>query len=304
MPLTSADILFRKAKTVSDAATNGGIISANLIGSAVKNAVFPDVRQAERQAGSVTYRKVFVHFAPPDGSLALDVKVIPFLPTPAQDRVLVLRGTQTDTQQDMLLASPRPYGIATYTGTVAAGANSLTVTQEAIADALFAVGDTVFVTDKDAINAATGSEEYATLSNVAYGASSVTLTFATALQNAYTNPRVCSVIEAGDVLAQATDAVVTSVAGTFDATAVQAHPARVGYHEYTLNFVTGTQFNVLRDSLPLSTGHAITDMLLRYLMICAWWRAMPRQEGEIPYWSCGYGGQIFRGLIITTESIC
>lgn len=50
----------------SDAAGNGGRMSATALADNVKNALLLDVRQAERLAGSDKWRKLFIHFAPAD----------------------------------------------------------------------------------------------------------------------------------------------------------------------------------------------------------------------------------------------
>ena len=248
MPLATSDILFRPAATQDDTASNGGRMAATTIADGVKNALFPDVRQAERIAGSDKWRKLFIHFAPPDNSQALDVRVIPFEPTPASDTVVVYpQATHTDTQSTITASIPsRAYGSARVASPPGAGATSITVTLEQGAPPIFAAGDTVYITDKATIGSSTGSEEYATIASVAAPSDGTqTITLTTPLANGYSaSVRVCSVIVKGDVLPSLTNVKVTSTGGTFDQNAVVLAPRSTIYDTWTVTFTTATAFSV------------------------------------------------------------
>lgn len=250
MPLSPADILFRRSANMTDtAATNGGRMASGILNTGIKNAVFPDVRNAERLAGSDKWRKVFLHFAPMDSSQALDVHVIPWAPTIADDRVRVHAGTQTDTQATIAATPGNAYGAANAnTASLPAGSTSVAVTLESAAETIFRVGDTVYITDKDAVTSSTGAEEYTTLSAVSVTGTTATLTF-TALQYAYTETatakiRVASVIPLGDVLPTVAAGTLTSAAGTFDDTKVQVVPRSTIDDIWTLTFTSATAYSV------------------------------------------------------------
>ncbi len=246
MALSSIDIVFRKPAAVSDLPANGGRMSANLIASGVKNALFPDVRNSEREAGSTKWRKAFVHFAPADSSQALDVKLIPWAPTQADDRVLIRTGTMSDTQADIEASPGRAYGAASVTGALSAGAGSIAVLPEAVADGIFVAGDVLYISDKTSISAVDGNEEYAQIApgGVSINGSIATLTLVSPLQYGYTAPHVSSVLTPGDVLTALSDKSVTSTAGTLDEAQIVLAPRSTVADTFTLTFTSATAFTV------------------------------------------------------------
>ncbi len=251
MALTSADILFRRSANMSDtAATNGGRMASAILTTGVKNAVFPDVRNAERIAGSDKWRKVFLHFAPVDSSQALDVKLVPWAPTVADDRVRVHLGTQSDVQTAIAATPGDAYGAANATAaTLAAGATSVAVALESAAEIIFRVGDAVYITDKETIASPTGNEEYAVLDSVSVVGTTATLGFAAPLSYAYAETpgvkiRVASVIPLGDVLPEVVAGTVTSAAGTFNETAIAVVPRSTIEDTWTITFSSATVYAV------------------------------------------------------------
>lgn len=243
MPLSSIDIVFRKPAAVSDLPVNGGRMTANLIASGVKNALFPDVRNAERVSGSSKWRKAFVHFAPADNSLALDVKLIAWAPTSADDRILIRIGTHTDTQAEMLATPPRPYGAASVTGALSAGTSTIATLPEDVTDGIFVANDIIYVSDKISISAIDGNEEYAEIDSVSTVGNITTLTLKAPLQYGYTAPRVSSVLAMGDVLATAFGKSVSSIAGSFDEAQLTLAPRSAVADTFTLTFTSPTAFN-------------------------------------------------------------
>jgi hypothetical protein len=245
MPLATTDIIFRTAAVQNDTAGNGGRMGATALADNVKNALFPDVRQAERLAGSEKWRKLFIHFAPADLSQALDVRVIPYDPTPAGDWVVVYPATQTDTQSAMTGALPsRAYGVAMLDIGPTAGATVLTVDLEAGAPAIFAAGDTVYITDKAAIGAAAGNEEYATVATAAApsGGTQV-VTLGAPLANSYgSGARLASVLAPGDVLPTLSGQAVVSAAGVLNAGLVTLYPRSTVADTWTLTFTSASAF--------------------------------------------------------------
>ena len=96
MPILDNEIVWRPSALVSDStpAQNGGRMANALLVSGVKNNLFPDVSQAERLAGSVKWRKAFVHVNSAQDTALLNVRLFLDALTPAGDFVLVPRRAQ------------------------------------------------------------------------------------------------------------------------------------------------------------------------------------------------------------------
>jgi len=249
MPISTADIIWRKSAHMSDTpALNGGRMSPTAATHNLRNDVFPDVRQAERLAGSVRWRKLHLHFAPPDGSQALDVRVVPWRPTPAADTVAMYPGSHTDTESTFTAALPgRAYGVATLASGLSVGATALTVSLEPGSPTIFTAGDVVYLTTKDSPNDVAGEEWYTTLAAAAApsgGTQALTLG-APASVSWPTGARIASVIAAGDVLPRL-DAppIVTSAGGTIDAGKLMLYPRGTVWDDWTLSFTSATSFAV------------------------------------------------------------
>lgn len=248
MSLSSIDIVFRRSAGVSNGAYNGGVMGVDIVPSGVKNALFPDVRSAERLAGSEVWRKAFIHFIPVDNSSAFDVKVIPWAPTTADDRVLVYPATQSDNQNDIGLrvtaGTVRPYGAARGNGAVQSGSTVITTTLEADSDGIFVAGDSVYISDKASMLSSTGSEEYGVVESVSTIAGVTTVNLVGALQNSYAMPHVSSVISAGDINALLSGKAVSSVLGTFDESKVSLSSQASTSDVFTATFSSPANFTV------------------------------------------------------------
>jgi hypothetical protein len=258
MPITSADIFFRRPLSVSDTtpSSNGGRMSANTAASGERGAIFPDVRNAERIAGSDRLRKVFVHFAPSSLSPAIDVRIVPYQPTPAGDCVVIYPGTHTDTQATFPVPV-RAWGVGT-SPALAAGATSITVTLEPGSPPIFAAGDTIYITDMATPDSTTGSEEYATVASVISGTGTQTLTLASGLMYAYTSPRVASVIRPGDVEATISGTAKTGAANTPVWTALQLVQANTVTDSWTLTVGSGGAVTVTSNAYGLTGTGSVT----------------------------------------------
>lgn len=262
MPLLDSEIIWRPAQTVSaTAAQNGGRISiGSLITSGVKNAMFPDVSQAERTAGLVTWRKAFVHIANADNLPLLNARIYLDALTPAGDFVTLHLGTQTDTQA---ATTGRAYGIATLAGPAVATDTAIEIDPENVAAYAtlepFRIGDVVRISNKEVLGEA-GTEEFVTLATVTPGATTL-LTFTPALANAYAtaNTIVSSVIESASIAASFGSVVATSTAGTFDhATAgnVTINSATLASYDLSLTFTSASEYNIINvaTSAVIGTG--------------------------------------------------
>lgn len=248
MPLLDSDILWRPAALVSDAAPaqNGGrMVYAQLI-SGVKNNLFPDVSQAERTAGSITWRKAFVHNNSSQDTALLNARLFLDALTPAGDFVTFMPGTQTDTEDQI---AGRHYGIGTLFAAALAGTQQLKVVCEHNAQYIvlqpFRVGDLIRVADRASTGGA-GNEEWATLNSVVYSADFVTLGLAAPLSNSYglTNTLVSSVYEQARVAGNGTNFSITSSNGQLDLAIGHATvPNKGGIDQHwTLTFTSSSSF--------------------------------------------------------------
>jgi hypothetical protein len=249
MPILDSEILWRPASLVSDTipAQNGGRMAFGQIVSGVKNNLFPDVSLAERAAGSIKWRKAFIHINSPVNLALLNARVFMDAPTPGGDFVLFHPGTQTDTEDQV---AARPYGVGQLADAVASGATLVQVLCED-ADRFaalqpFRVGDLIRVSDRPSTGGA-GNEEWVTISAITYDGSTMDITVTPALQNAYAveGTVVSSVLQVGNVAGSADAIQVTSAGGVFES-AIPGNlvvPSRGAIEEaWTLTFTNATSF--------------------------------------------------------------
>jgi len=268
MPILDNEIVWRPAALMSDStpAQNGGRMAGAQLVSGVKNNLFPDVSQAERLAGSVKWRKAFVHIHSAQDTALLNARLFLDALTPAGDFVLFQPGTQSDTENQI---SGRPYGIGTLSAPVAAGSTQLRVVGEHPTEYAtlqpFRVGDLVRVADRPSTGGA-GNEEWVTISAISYGADFATIDLASPLANAYATAAtlVSSVFEVASVIASVSGVVVTSANGSFDAATVGnliAHNKGAVADTWTLTFTGATTYTVAGTSIGslASTGSTSAD---------------------------------------------
>jgi hypothetical protein len=185
MPILDNEILWRSAALLSDAtpAQNGGRMAFAQLVSGVKNNLFPDVSQSERGAGSVKWRKAFIHINSAQDSALLNVRLFLDALTPAGDFVVFQPGSATDTEDQI---AGRPYGIGTLFAPVAGGASQIQVVCEHNTEYTtllpFRVGDVLRVSDRPGTGGA-GNEEWVNVTGIVYGPDFVTLDFTPALAN-------------------------------------------------------------------------------------------------------------------------
>jgi hypothetical protein len=261
MAILSTELIWRRAAEVSDAGTNGGRMTSTVIPSAVKNNIWPDVPQSERTAGSTKYRKVFVHVANDADLTLVAPKVFVLMPTPGDDRVHFIPGNQTNTQSAVTGAEQK-YGAGTLNANVSAAATQITVLVEAAADALFANGMKIRISDKQSIGGS-GNEEYATITGTpTYVGNVATINLTAGLTNGYaaaTPTYVSSVYEPGDVACTVTNWVETTASGTYDEVTYPVLPDNISTIEqtWTLTFTSATAFNCSGNTVGSITGGTI-----------------------------------------------
>lgn len=105
MAVTSADMKLYKSAVVSDADSNGGACSANVINSGVRHSIFPRVTRAERLAGKTRYRKIFLKNTNSANETAAGVRAYLTFPSPAGDR-FAMSDDQNLTQAEMIASDP------------------------------------------------------------------------------------------------------------------------------------------------------------------------------------------------------
>ncbi|MCK4815584.1 hypothetical protein KA005_07435, partial [bacterium] len=152
--MLQTDLQYFHAEERSEAATNGGKISNDLITTGVLNNVWPNVSKAQRDAGHILHRKLFFKVNDDtDGTLTAP-QVFIDLTTEGGDRIIAFVATSTDTQAD-ITGSERKYGAAPLDADLAAASGPVTfdVVVEDISlatgtDAIFKVSDKIRLTDK------------------------------------------------------------------------------------------------------------------------------------------------------------
>lgn len=298
MPITNTELLLYKAAEMSDASTNGGRMSANVITTAVKGNVWSDVSQSERIVGSNKFRKVFPKVAN-DADLTLsNPKLFIEAQTGADDRVNFFVGTQTDQQTD-ITGSERLYGGATANAMIGIGAATIDVLQENGADVIFADGDTIRISDKTDINDVGGSEEFVTIDTGGVSAPTGdvrTLTIvAPGPLNAYASglgTKVSSVYEPTDIVSAFSSFVITSSLGTY-VTGGNLIVDNIGgiQQDWTLTFTSATAFDLTGDTLGAVASGNISSTF-----------APNNTDFTKPYFSmnsAGWGGTYVGGDTIT-----
>ena len=263
MAIIASELIWRRAAEVSDAGTNGGRMTATAIPTGVKNNIWPDVPQSERTAGSTKYRKVFIHVANDNDLTLVAPKVFVLMPTPGDDRVTFIPGTQTNTQSGVT-GSEQKYGAGTLNQNVSAGATSIQVLVENWASTpIFANSMKIRISDKQTIGGS-GNEEYATINAAPSAAGNViTLSLSAGLTNSYataTPTYVSSVYEPGDVKCSVDGWGESSGAGTFDETTYPVLCDNIGTIEqtWTVTFSSATAFSVSGNTVG-SVGSGTTS---------------------------------------------
>lgn len=251
MPILDNEILWRPATLMSDTtpAQNGGRMALSQLVSGVKNNLFPDVSQSERTAGSVKWRKAFIHINSAQDTALLNTRLFLDALTPAGDFVMFQPGTQTDTEDQI---AGRPYGIGTLYAPVAGGAIQIQVACEHNGQYAslqpMRVGDVLRVSDRPSTGGA-GNEEWVSVTGVSYGADFATVDISPALANSYATATtlVSSVLELPSVIAAWSGLALTSMGGSFDAATVGnlvAHNKGAIEENWTLTFSSATTFTV------------------------------------------------------------
>lgn len=262
MPLTPSDVVWRPAALSSDvtAAQNGGrMIPNSTIGHAVKNALWPDAGEGERQAGSVKYRKAFIALANADLTALQNSRVFMDKVTPGGDGAVFYIGTQADTLDAMQTADPRPYGCGLLQADVSAGGNTMDVVFESAALAALGpivAGDILRVSNRP-VGTTSGVEEFVEVDSVSYAGAVATVTLAAELliDHDSSDSIVSSVYEPANLVASKSAApTVDSAAGTLNFASVALTNKGAIEQDWTLTFTSATAFSLSGDALGAAVG--------------------------------------------------
>lgn len=262
MPISTNDLVFRRAAFTSDSipVQNGGRMAAGSISGGVKNNLFPDLTQAQRQAGAEHFRKLFIHVASAGGEVLLDAKVFLEDVTPGDSYVLLYPGTQSDTQDAV---NGRPYGVGRLTAAVAADATVLVVDFEHTDFSILRPvrpGDVVRISDVG-VTGGSGAEKLATVQEVTWSGPRAQISLAGEIGAAFdpaSGPvRVSSVIGHAAVQAQAGQLVKTSAGGGFSGAPACTNRGTV-LQSWTLTFTSVTDFRLDGDTLGTGVATGVT----------------------------------------------
>jgi hypothetical protein len=244
--ITSPELKAYRAANQSDLSTNGGRMSAYPISSGVVGALFPNVDDTERTAGSIKYRKAFFKVDHPGPEALLSTRMYQDKNSAGDDKVCFFLGTQTDTQS-AITGSERKYGCGDLDASTLAGATTVTVEVEVGQTGLFAIADLIRVTDKATLGGA-GNEEFVTVVTASQTGDIVTLTVTPPLGNAYSNAstRVASVYDASNVVANYVSFSKSSTLGVYDDTTypIVLNDKSSIEQTWTGTFTTSTAFDI------------------------------------------------------------
>jgi len=263
MSITSAELKIYKAATINDTAANGGKMSSNQATSGIKNAILPDVTQAERNAGLTRYRKVFFKNANSSNLVLYNGEIHFTKYTQGEDYVVMFAGTQTNTQGN-ITGSERVFGAAPLNANVNAGESSLVANVEHLnVNDMFVDGDKVFIG-----TGVSGSDtyEYGTISGeVVVSGELCTINLNSQLSNSYvtTTANVASVYEYGDVEPSFDNWNETAAGdGTYDESGSPPTLTNIGTIEetWTVEFTGATTFNVSGAAVgSIGSGNTSSD---------------------------------------------
>ncbi|MBF0358951.1 MAG: hypothetical protein HQL70_10115 [Magnetococcales bacterium] len=269
MAIQTTEIKWYKPTIVNDTTANGGSLSANEIPDGVKNNVWPDVPQAERTTGSVKYRKSFIKVENDDDLTLIEPKIFIETHTPGDDSIVLISGTQTDTQAEADDYT-RFYGAGDLDANVAALDTTIDVNVEpgnaAAGHEIFQDGDLIRISDQTSVDDTSGNSEFiqlAATSAVSWNGDKATLTFAAgaSLANSYlaAETKVSSVIEAANIEASVDTWGESSTSGTYDESTNPPITDHIGTIEQTwiITFSDATNFSCAGDTVGSVGGGSI-----------------------------------------------
>jgi len=254
----SEDIqMFKAIENSDNATTNGGLMSPVRSLSTVKNNLFPDITDAERLAGKTRYRKAFCKISNTNNLMINSFRVAMSAPSNSDDYVVMMLGTQRDTQSEIVASPGRRYAAAALRQSTNVGDTQIEVTLEdsALVDTL-QDGDFIWLGNYE-------TEEFHDNITVSFNGTDVTIQLESGDQvlNIYNknNSCVCTVLEYGDLQTSFDSIVVNSVSGQFNGTALTVLLDDIGTLEqdWTFTMVNTNQFTC--------SGHTVGNVGTGYV---------------------------------------
>lgn len=266
MSIARTDIIWRYPAEISDASSNGGRMTANIVPKSTTGAIFPNANEAERTAGSTKYRKLFIHNANDDDLALLNPRFCIETPTPGADAVVFFPGTQTDTQAS-ITGSENVYGAGYLFAQASPAVNSIQVTTEGASFNMFRSGMLIRISDKtDPLS--DGFEQFCTISGTpTYNGNVATIALTTTIVS-HTYPanttKVSSVYQPSTIQTSGSSVVVSSTLGTYNSGTYPIIMDNMGSIEqtWTLTFTSANAFNLVGNSLgAIGTGTTSADIV-------------------------------------------
>lgn len=256
MAIVGSELNYYQSKVVNDTASNGGRISETLVTSGTSNTWWPNITEAQLVSGLTQWRKGFVRVDNAANEVASSLRVGLWRPTPGSDEMYLAEGTQTNIQS--AFGSPDLYGCGSLDTSVLTGANSFDVLVEDGTVIIFRDGEKLRISSETTLGTGT-AEEHTINGTPSIAGDVVTITIDGTLANDYsdTNTYVSSLIEATNVAGTTTGKVVTSAAGTFDATQMVVGSLGSIYQVLTFTFTNSTTFTVSSDEGVTLAGGTI-----------------------------------------------
>ena len=259
MAIIPAELKLYKSRYIQNTVTNGGRMSGLEIPQNVKNGIFPDVSQLQRDSGAVIWRKVFYKVANVDNMALQDAKIWIDTISPGSGRVAMYKCTQRDSQGDIVANSGKAYGPAQLTVDALAGDMQITVQAESGANDVFHDADVLYIADAN-------GDEFISASTVSWSGDVATINLASGLMNNYSAAgpcRVASCITADEIKTSWDNWSLTSANGQYDTTSNPVSLDNIGTVEqtWTLTFTSSTDLNISGDTVgALGTGNLSTDL--------------------------------------------
>jgi hypothetical protein len=260
-----------KALVNSDASSNGGRESYNEIISGLMNNLFPNISHAERVAGKIRYRKMFLHNTDDEQFWLFNSRFWIDKISTAEDYFRIATGTPTDTQADV--AGYDFVGTGRLTEVRTAGQSQVKVNfGDTDLVGVIGIGDPLYITNLKSIDDTGHYDEFNEIAGISWAGSVATIDLVDPLQHSYPisyddggatyYTRIGVYLALGDLYGYADGHVVTSGAGTY---ASGLHPVE-GDNEssvedsITVTFTSTTAFTVAGTYLgSLGAGNISSD---------------------------------------------
>lgn len=252
MSISSSDIKYFRSMNVSDAPSNGGLMSDVEVSSGASGGMFPNAGVVERTNGATTYRKLFVKCENIDNLTLIASRVWQDTNTDGMDRVTFFAASQRGVQAD-ITGVERLFGVGLLSSGVLAGMSSINVEVEDGATILYKNGDLIRISDK-ATPDGLGNETWCRVSGVpSISGNVVTITTDIPLPVGYlSGAKVSSVFEAGNINASLVGPSLTSVGGVLAddwGTYLTCHAIGAIEQNWTLTFTSTSAFDISGDTV-------------------------------------------------------